>query len=351
SPAAAAAPAGETLLELSPRELLLCGLLENRGWVLLGAALGVAWELDAFDAAGGWLWGGAAGRDAVRGATRALADFGGLPLQRLGTTAVVLVLGLLALQLASMLWALVRLHGFRLRREGDDLRAEHGLLTRVATAVPLGRIQTLTIRQGPLQRLAGRLAVRVETAGSAGEGAAAKRRENLAPILRRQDLAPFLRRIMPQLDLAAARWQGVHPRAFRRAVKPWILLALALSLPVFVVWRWWGFAVLPPLLAFFVFCARRQIQHLRWAEADGVVLFASGWLWRRITAVPWAKIQAVAVHQSPFDRRAAMARVRIDTAGAGELSHRVDVPYLPAAAARRAAARLAAQAARTAFRW
>jgi membrane protein YdbS with pleckstrin-like domain len=41
-----------------------------------------------------------------------------------------------------------------------------------------------------------------------------------------------------------------------------------------------------------------------------------------------AKIQAVSRYESPFDRRAAMARVRVDTAGAGERSHRIDIPYL-----------------------
>ena len=33
--------------------------------------------------------------------------------------------------------------------------------------------------------------------------------------------------------------------------------------------------------------------------------------------------------QSPFDRRHRMASVRVDTAGAGDASHRVDIPYLP----------------------
>jgi membrane protein YdbS with pleckstrin-like domain len=63
------------------------------------------------------------------------------------------------------------------------------------------------------------------------------------------------------------------------------------------------------------------------------------------------KIQSVAIYQSPFDRRAAMARVRVDTAGAGEFSHRIDVPYLDGQVARGLMARLSAQAANTAFRW
>jgi membrane protein YdbS with pleckstrin-like domain len=41
-----------------------------------------------------------------------------------------------------------------------------------------------------------------------------------------------------------------------------------------------------------------------------------------------SRIQAVPKHESPFDRRTGMARVRVDTAGATDFSHRVDVPYL-----------------------
>jgi membrane protein YdbS with pleckstrin-like domain len=63
------------------------------------------------------------------------------------------------------------------------------------------------------------------------------------------------------------------------------------------------------------------------------------------------KIQAVTMYESPFNRRAAMSGVRVDTAGAGELSHRVDIPYLDQEVASGLAERLAASAANTAFRW
>ena len=62
-----------------------------------------------------------------------------------------------------------------------------------------------------------------------------------------------------------------------------------------------------------------------------------------------AKIHADAQLESPFDRRTRMSRVRVDTAGGGERSHRVDIPYLPRETARALHHRLAAQAARTAF--
>ena len=67
---------------------------------------------------------------------------------------------------------------------------------------------------------------------------------------------------------------------------------------------------------------------------------------------PLGKIQVVAVHESPFDRRLRMAGVVVDTAGASGESHRVRIPYLSRDTADRlAAGSLAVHAARSTFRW
>ena len=46
-----------------------------------------------------------------------------------------------------------------------------------------------------------------------------------------------------------------------------------------------------------------------------------------------------------------MARVRVDTAGGGELSHGVAIPYLARDTAHALYQRLSTQAAHTTFRW
>jgi uncharacterized membrane protein YdbT with pleckstrin-like domain len=195
--------------------------------------------------------------------------------------------------------------------------------------------------------------VRVETAGGAGGRGESRTpaREWLAPVIRREHLPRLVAEVVPGFDLDAVDWHPVHPRAFRRAVKPGLvfigLLALAL-IP-------WATAPSIALLAAFALwligSTKKHVQHLGWAETDEVVLMRSGWLWRQVTLARVNKIQAVALRESPFDRRAAMASVRVDTAGAGELSHRVDVPYLDQSIARALAARLSAAAAGTEFRW
>jgi uncharacterized protein len=114
---------------------------------------------------------------------------------------------------------------------------------------------------------------------------------------------------------------------------------------------WGAIGVLLLMLFWGVISTRQHVAHLGWAEDDEVVMMRSGWIWKQITVARVNKIQAVAMHQTPFDRRAAMARVRVDTAGAGEFSHRVDIPYLDDQIARGLAQRLSVSAANTTFRW
>jgi putative membrane protein len=239
-------------------------------------------------------------------------------------------------------------------RAGEDLQTRYGLLTRVSTTIPLRRIQTLTVHEGPLHQLFRRASVRVETAGGGeggeGEESAGRQREWLAPIVRRSELPGFLSEVLPELDLEAATWQGVAPRAVRRKAKSGLLIAAALSLALAAVLRWWDLAFFALLAGWVYAAARIYIRHLGWAVTDSAILFRSGWLWRRLTVVRFTRIQAVALHESPFDRRAGMARVQVDTAGAALASHRVDIPYLSRETAHELCGLLTAQAAQTEFR-
>ena len=338
-----------TLLRLPPPELMLAGFIQNRGFVVLAAAFGLLWELGVLDRMFGeevsW-------RDLTKAIVAALLGRGGLPVGGIALAVAALVLLVVVARLLSMGWALVRLYGFRLTLAGEDLRAEYGLLTRVATTIALRRIQTLTVRQGVLHRRFKRAAVRVGLAGGGGEeGEAKTQREWLAPILPQSELPRLLAEVLGERDFAGVAWRGVHPRAFRREVKGWLLIAVLLSVPFVALLEGWTVLLLAGLLAWAWFAARRTIAHMGWAVTDGSVLFRSGWLRRQVTAVRFTQIHAVTMRESPFDRRAGMASVRVDTAGAGELSHRVDIPYLPRETAWELCDLLATRAGRTAFRW
>jgi putative membrane protein len=348
------APDNASLVHLPFRELLLYGLLENKGMVLIGAGFGVLWEMGLVEPISDRLFETTGfGRGLARELLLAVFDDGPLPVGRMVMASVTFLVFLLGVRVLSMVWAVLKLYDFRLTRMQEDLRSEYGLLTKVTATVPMRRVQAVIITEPLLFRWCRRASVRVETAGGAGGRGESRTpaREWLAPVIRREHLPRLVAEVVPGFDLDAVDWHPVHPRAFRRAVKPGLvfigLLALAL-IP-------WATAPSIALLAAFALwligSTKKHVQHLGWAETDEVVLMRSGWLWRQVTLARVNKIQAVALRESPFDRRAAMASVRVDTAGAGELSHRVDVPYLDQSIARALAARLSAAAAGTEFRW
>jgi putative membrane protein len=351
--AAIPVPDGALLVHLSLREVLLCGLLENEGVVLIGAAAGLAWESGIvggtswriFDVAEYLGWG------VVRTLFRGAFDGGPLPLVQIGSAIGLVLAVLLFARLVSMVWALVRLYDFRLARDGDDLCSTFGLFTRVATTVPVRRVQTVVVSASPLHRWLNRVTVRVTTAGGVGpERGAARGREWLAPLLHRPGLPALLQQVLPGFDVAALDWQPLHARAFRRAVKPNLVMTALITVGSSVVIGWGAIGVLVVLMPWAIVSARQYVAHLGWAEDDEVIAMQSGWLWQQLTIARVNKIQVVAMSQSPFDRRAAMASVRVDTAGAGGLA-RIDIPYLDGRVARQLAARLSAHAGSTAFRW
>ena len=352
-PALPAAEQGRTLLQLPVRELMLFGFLENRGLVIMAAAYGALWEFGLFNAIFGRLFEDAETRGTLRSLIRGMAAGGVFPLLQAAAAAAGIVLLLAAVRLLSMVWAVVRLYGFRLSKIEQDLRTDFGLATRVSATIPLRRVQAMTVREGPLYRLVSRVSVRVETAGG-GQGTPeqpARRREALAPLLPPRDLPALVSEVLPGVDVGTLDWYGTHPLALRRAVRPAVAMAVVLTLAAALVIHPAVLVLLPLVVAWAVFRSYKYVRNLAWAVTPDVVAFRSGWLWRTLTIARVAKIQAVARIESPFDRRWDMARVRVDTAGAGDRSHRIDIPYLPHSTAVELQARLAAGAADTPFRW
>ena len=343
-----------TLLQLRPRDLLTAGFIDSRGLVIVGAAFGLLWELGLFDRAMDMMFGDNwSGRGLARQVFRAVFDGGPWPVGRLAFMGVAFVAFLLGMRILSMIWSFIRLYGFRLERSGDDLRARFGMFTRVMANIPLHRIQTLTIREGPWHRLTKTVSVRVDSAGSdaTADGGRAAKRESLAPIVSRAQLPQLLREVLPEIDLTEIEWRPVHPRAFRRALRVSLMVHAFLALPFILMLRWWGLALAVPVAGWAYVAAKLEIKHLAWAVGSRAVVFRSGWYTREQSVARFTKIQAVTLRESPFDRRHQMAGVRVDTAGASDASHRVAIPYLGRETAEAIYERLSDEAARTSFRW
>jgi putative membrane protein len=347
-----AVPTGlDTVLHLPLREVVLCGLIEGRGLVVLSGLFGVLWEAGLIDNIVGTLFGEpTSGRGAILHLVRAIVGQGTPSPGRIGLTVAAFGCFLVVVRGFSAAWAVVTLYGFRATRTGDDLRLEYGLLTRVTATIPIHRIQALTIHESPFHRLCKRLSIRVDTAGGDGEGAAQSQRQRLAPVLRRGELAGFLRAALPDHETDVP-WNPVHPRAFRRKLTRSAIVVSLLATALIWPLGPWTAVVWALLVGWAAIHARQAVRRLGWAATDHAVLFRSGWLWRNTTIAPLGKIQVVAVRESPFDRRLEMAGVVVDTAGGGGESHRVHIPYLARAIAGELAGGLAVQAARSTFKW
>jgi putative membrane protein len=335
-----------TLLALQPRDLILAGFIENRGMVLIFAALAALEQTGINRMLLERLF---EGEDAALAdvATRWF-DGSAIPVARGVVYATITLLAiLLFIRLLSTVWAVVRLYDFRLERVGDELHTTYGLFTRVSATIPLRRVQTVIIRDGVLHRWLGRRALLVETAGGI-EVAGARAREPIAPILRVQQLPALLDELHPGLVTADVAWRPVHPRAFGRMLRRSLIAPVALTVVAFVLVQAWAIPVFVVLLAIAFVHAHLRARHLAWSLTGDSIVVRDGALNRAVRVARFNRVQVVALNRSPFDVRTGMASVRADTAGA---RGGVVVPYLPEDAAAALQAELSARTAGTAFTW
>ncbi len=361
------------LLELPLKELAIFGAISNKGMVMVAAALGIAIQIVSQT---GYL------ESYLEDPTRlpmvpedaAVPEIPVLEIPVLEVempefampasllTAALWAGGgmialLLALKLLSVLWAILKFYAFRLDRRGDDLRARYGLLTKVTATIPRHRIQLVTVHLSPLHRLFGRAAVQVDTAGGGGGGAdqnqqgAAKERQWLAPVIRRLKVLDLLRSVMPESRLEQFDWRPISPRAWKRLFRRWLVLLLLLAALGFASLGVLGPAIVALGLPLAFVHARLYVQRTGYALTPAAVLYRSGCWVRRVSIVPFGKIQVLGLRQTPFDRRNAMASVHVDTAGANLGGHRVAISYLDTETAREVLHRLDDETARTSFKW
>lgn len=97
--------------------------------------------------------------------------------------------------------------------------------------------------------------------------------------------------------------------------------------------------------------ARLRVRNLSFAVGRRAVFLRDGLLERRLACVRFEKIQALTLQRTPFDRRAGMARVRVDTAAAPAAGQPFVIPFLGLRDARQLVQRLGREAAAVGFRW
>lgn len=336
---------GDTLLKLPTSELVRLGLISNRGMIVVGAAVGLMMQsggemlVDFSGAATEWLMQRAGFSEIEAMGTMALVVGGGVLL------AVIVVL----LRLLSIALSMLQFHGFTLSELDGRIQVEAGLLTRVRGNTPLRRIQAFSLNETLLHRWFRRRSLRVDTAVIEIENKPRSLRD-LVPVSPPATIDALLVKLFPQLGWPTLSWHPLHPRAWRRMLLPslWLLLVLTAA-------AWWHFGAnalwalaLVPLL---VWRARGLARRAAYAVDAHTVAVRHGWLNRRWRFAEIAKLQAVELRQSPFDRRHRMATLWFDTAGANPMEPSLAARYLPEAEARRLAGEIGARIAANRLHW
>lgn len=141
-------------------------------------------------------------------------------------------------------------------------------------------------------------------------------------------------------------WCRVDPRlaGLRRGVAGAVLapLALAAAVAAVVAQVWWLLLVPAALVGLLALSWRligRQVRAYGYLERSDDLLVTSGVLVRRLSVVPYGRMQFVDVTGGPLERRLGLATVELHTASPATQAR---IPGLPGAEAARLRDRLAA---------
>jgi len=208
---------------------------------------------------------------------------------------------------------MVAYYDFRLYRVGDDLRYERGLLSRYSGSIPLGKVQTVTVRENALMRRFGYAALAVETAGY---GPGSEDASNTAIPL--DDLGTVVEYAEALGDVEYPTVERPPKRSRRRYAVRFAFVPLALAGALLAVdrfwtsFQWWYLPLAGLVLA-------PLAGHLRWrnrghALTDGAFLARSGVWVRHTRVVPYFRVQTVVDERTVFQRYRDLASVTGDTA-------------------------------------
>jgi putative membrane protein len=172
----------------------------------------------------------------------------------------------------------------------DGIRVGFGLLTLSNETLPPGRIHSVQVRQPILWRFPGWWEIRINRASkSNAKGADAQRNTTILPVGNLGDVLRVLALLVPDADPDAAT-------IFRAGIVGKGDAS--------------GFTNSPPRARIIRLLSRRRNG---FARMTGTVLLREGAIWRRLTIVPEARVQSVAITQGPLDRLLRLARVHVHT--------------------------------------
>jgi len=239
----------------------------------------------------------------------------------------IFVAAILILVLGSIAAAFLRYHNFELFLRNRTLRSNGGLLTHHEHSMELGKIQTLRLQQGMLQRLFKRYRFTARQAISSGKNRSQKVfvvpvvTAELADSLRKKFLAPEAGRLTQ--DPTSTQFTSISPYYMRSRILYAGLLPAVLA-PV-ILWSFIGavsllFMLWLPFVSGLVY---RNWKRAGFMHDDDEIIRRSGLLGYRTVGLLFRKVQRVTVTQSRYQRRKGLASLRMYMA-----SGTVRLPYI-----------------------
>ncbi|HKS06338.1 MAG TPA: PH domain-containing protein [Gemmatimonadaceae bacterium] len=310
----------QTLLALEIPDLLRLGLTSNRALVLAIAGIGIMLQFNSEE----WFaWLTPMLSDAFGSAGEISGG------QLVFAIAVLVLIVLFIAMLASVVITAARYHEFVLTDDGKRLRVERGLLTRLRAALQRRRIQAFTIDEGLMHRFFKRRGLRVDSAGVARDQERSLR--DLVPIAEPAKIDEIVAHLLaPRASWPVTSWRSLHPAAWRREFVRPVIWSLLLSIGGVLWFGEWGLAFLALIPIGFI-RARVWARYAAYAEENGVIAVREGWLRRTWRFAEVRKLQVLSMTETPFDRRAGMATLHLDTAGASADTLALRIRYLPRA--------------------
>jgi putative membrane protein len=318
-----------SLAEVSPGQLLLRGLTDNRAGIMLATGIGVLDQVagdnvDVYRDVFGFL------------RARFEATLGAGSVAVVTAVSLVVVTFVVAGYLTSTILNVLLFSGFKVTERDGVFHRTYGLVTKRSHALPRERIQVLRIEQNLGRRAVGLAEMRADDMGAGAHDKTAEGSGThvFVPIGRHDELMRLAARVLPGLDPLRRFDNPISRRVIRRWAARGLLAGVVLALPLTWMEGLVGLFALGLVLPGWLW-GTMVYRSVRWS-IDGSY-FAARWgvLRRRMAFIPISRAQGVALRSTPLDRLSRLATVTVVAGGGASVSlHHMEAPDARAIAER-----------------
>ena len=312
----------ETLHRLSVIDVVKLGLINNRGMVLIGAAVGVVFQ---------------SGNDMMGDFIKTGFNFmfGWSDSLHLGATATAIsmvfavILFLVLVRIFSVVLALLQYYDFSLSQLGRRLTVQRGLVSRLRSSLPQRRIQAYGLFEGWLHRRFNKRSLKVDSAaGTASNEESKSPLRDLVPLAAPAEMDSLIARFLGNEQWPIQTWHNLHQDAWKREFLMPALFILLAGISGAAFYSFYA-ALILLLIPILLLRAKVWSAHAAFAHTEHLIAVREGWLSREWRFAEISKLQGLSLREGILDRRFGMASLYLDTAGAQAMSSAFRIPYLP----------------------